>query len=118
MANKLIFFIICAAIVLTTLLYGAVHQPILAIFYIGAAGILLLWVFDSFKSGELRFSKSLLQIPLVAIIIFGLFQVVPLGSLGEISGVENIPRTISHEPFATKSTVLHIIALLIFFAAT
>ncbi|MDQ3799966.1 MAG: O-antigen ligase family protein [Acidobacteriota bacterium] len=117
MANRLIFFIICAAIVLTTLFYGAVHQPILALFYIGAASVLLLWVFDSFKSGELRFSKSPLQIPLAAIILFGLVQVIPLGSPGEISGVRDVSRTISYEPFATKTTVVHLIALLIFFAA-
>jgi O-antigen ligase len=119
MANKLIFFIICAAIVLTTLFYGAVHQPILALFYIGAASVLLLWVFDSFKSGELRFSKSPLQIPLAALILFGLVQVIPFGSLPAETtmGVSDIPRTISYEPFATKSTVVHLIALLIFFAA-
>lgn len=117
MANRLIFFIICAAIILTTLFYGAVHQPILALFYTSAALVLLFWVFDSFKTGELRFSKSPLQIPLAAIILFGLVQVIPFGSLAEVSGVENISRTISHEPFATKSTVLHLIALLIFFAA-
>ncbi|HEX8249092.1 MAG TPA: O-antigen ligase family protein [Pyrinomonadaceae bacterium] len=118
MANKLIFLIICAAIILTTLFYGAVHQPILALFYTGAALVLLLWAFDSFKSGELRFSPSLLQIPLVAIILFGLVQIIPFGSLTDATaGVESIPRTISQEPFATKSTVLHLIALLIFFAA-
>lgn len=117
MANKLIFFIICAAIVLTTLLYGAVHQPILVLFYTGATLILLLWTFDSFKGGELRFSKSRLQIPLVALILFGLLQVIPFGSLTETAGVADIPRRISREPFATESTVLHLVALLIFFAA-
>jgi len=117
MANKLIFFIICAAIILTTLLYGAVHQPILVLFYTGATLILLLWVFDSFKSGELRFSQSLVQIPLLALIIFGLFQTIPFGSLAESAGVADIPRTVSLEPFATKSTVIHLIALFIFFAA-
>ena len=117
MANKLIFFIICATIILTTLLYGAVHQPILVLFYISAALVVLLWVFDSFKSGELRFSRSLVQIPLVALIGFGLLQAIPFGSLAETAGVAGIPRTLSLEPFATKSTVIHLVALLIFFAA-
>jgi O-antigen ligase len=117
MANKLIFFIICAAIILTTLLYGAVHQPILVLFYVGATLILLLWAFDSFKSGELRFSQSLVQIPLVAIIVFGLLQAIPFGSLAETAGIADIPRTLSLEPFATKSTVVHLVALLIYFAA-
>jgi O-antigen ligase len=117
MASKIIFFIICAAICLTTLLYGTVHQPIIAVFYLSAALILLLWAFEGFAAGELRFNKSLLQIPLVAVILYGLFQVIPFGSLPETAGVAEIPRTISYEPFATKSAVVHFIALLIYFAA-
>jgi Lipid A core - O-antigen ligase and related enzymes len=118
MASKIIFFIICAAIVLTTLLYGTVHQPILAVFYVSAGVVLLLWAFEAFTAGELRFNKSLLQIPLIAVILYGIFQVIPFGWLAEDAArVSGIPRTISYEPFATKSAVVHFIALLIYFSA-
>lgn len=117
MAGKIIFFIICAAIVLTTLLYGAVHQPILAVFYVSAATVALLWAFESWASGELRFNTSLIQIPLVAVIIYGVFQVIPFGSVSDAAGLTGVPRTVSFEPFATKSAVVHFIALLIYFSA-
>lgn len=118
MFSRLIFFIICAAVVLTTLLYGAVHQPIIALFYMAAALIVLFWSLDAFKSGELRFSASQLQLAFVALIIYGIFQAIPFGSLGgEVGGVAAIPRTLSLEPFATKAVVVQLIALLIFFAA-
>lgn len=117
MAGKIIFFIICAAIVLTTLLYGAVHQPILAVFYVGAALVALLWTFESFVGGALRFNKSLIQIPLIAVILYGLIQVIPFGSLTETAGLAEVSRTISFEPFSTKSAVVHFVALLIYFSA-
>jgi O-antigen ligase len=117
MLNRLIFFIICAAIILTTLLYGGVHQPILALFYLVAALILLLWAIDGFVGGKIRLSRSLVQIPLLAAIVLGVIQIIPLGGLPETAGVDGISRTISYEPFATQTAVAHFIALLIFFAA-
>lgn len=116
-ANKLIFFLLCAAIVWTTLAYGAVHQPIIAFFYLTTAVIAVLWAIDGFMSGVFRFSKSLLQIPLLAAFVYGLIQVIPFGNLAQSAGVENIPRTISLDPFWTKVSALHFLALFIFFAA-
>ena len=116
-ANKLIFFLLCAAIVWTTLAYGAVHQPVIALFYLTAAGIGVLWAIDGFASGVFRFNKSLLQIPLLAAFIYGIIQVIPFGSLAETAGVADTARTISHDPFWTKVSALHFLALFIFFAA-
>lgn len=117
LTNKIAFFLLCAAIVWTTLAYGTVHQPTLALFYLTAAVILVLWAIDGFTSGVFRFNKSLLQIPLLAISVYGLIQVIPFGSLAETAGVAGIPRTISLDPFWTKVSALHFLALFIFFAA-
>ncbi|MFN3330471.1 MAG: O-antigen ligase family protein, partial [Pyrinomonadaceae bacterium] len=117
MPSKLIFFIICSALVLTTLLYGAVHQPILALFYLSASLIVILWAIEGFATGKLRYSKCLLQLPLVAVILYGIFQIIPFGYIAEIAGVGGIPKTISINPFATKLAVVHFIALLIYFAS-
>jgi O-antigen ligase len=116
-ASKIVFFLLCATIVFTTLAYGTVHQPTIAIFYIIAAIVTILWAFDAFTSGVLRFNKSLLQIPLAAAFLYSLIQVVPFGSLAETAGVVGIPRTISLDPFGTKVAALHFLALLLFFAA-
>lgn len=113
-ANKLSFFILCALIVLTTVAYGTVHQPTIAIFYIFIASALVLWAVDTFISGEMKFSRSLLQIPLLALFIYGIIQIIPFGTLGENAGLAGIPRTISLDPFSTKTTSFHILSLAIF----
>lgn len=116
-ASKIIFFLFCATIICTTLAYGTVHQPTIAIFYIVTVVVTLLWAVDAFVSGTLRFNKSLLQIPLAAAFLYALVQVIPFGSLAETAGVTDISRTISVEPFGTKTTALHFLALFLFFAA-
>ncbi|MGI8640152.1 MAG: O-antigen ligase family protein [Pyrinomonadaceae bacterium] len=116
-ASKTLFFLLCATIIFTTLAYGAVHQPVIAIFYVLAMLIMLLWAVDAFSSGFLRFNISLIQIPLLAAFLYAIFQIVPFGSLAETGGVSGIPRTISLAPFWTLVTAFHILALAIFLAA-
>jgi len=116
-ANKLAFFLISAVVVFTTLAYGTVHQPIIAVFYILVAVIMILWSVDGFLSGNLRYSKSLLQIPLLAAAIYGFIQINPFGDLAESAGISGIPRTISLDPFATQVSALHFLALTMFFSA-
>ncbi len=116
-AGKIIFFLLCSMIVWTTLIYGTVHQPIIALFYIVIALILLLWIVDAFISGFFRFNKNFLQIPLIAAIIYGIIQIIPFGSAAEIGGLSGISRTISVAPYLTRLTVVHFVALSLFFAA-
>ena len=115
-ANKTAFFLICAVIVLTTIAYGTVHQPIIAVFYAGCACLAILWAIDGFSSGNVRLSRSILQIPLPAAAIYALVQIVPFGKLTENGGVSDIPRTISLDPFATQLAAVHFLALFIFLA--
>lgn len=115
--SKILYFLLCATIVFTALAYGTVHQPTIAVFYIITVIVVLLWAFDAFTSGVLRFNKSLLQIPLLAALAYAVIQVIPFGSLAETAGISGIPRTISLDPFATKVAAFHFLALLIFLAA-
>lgn len=116
-ANKLAFFLICATVIFTTVAYGAVHQPVIAVFYLLTTAILILWTADGFLSGKTVYSRSLLQIPLFAAALYGFAQIIPLGDLAETAGVSGIPRTISLDPFATQISALHFLALGIFFSA-
>lgn len=116
-ASKIVFFLLCATIVWTTMIYGTVHQPIIALFYIFVVLVLIFWLIDAFISGIFRFNKSFLQIPLLATIIYGFIQIIPIGTLAETGGISGIPRTISVEPYLTKLTTIHFIALFVFFAA-
>ena len=116
-SSKILFFLLCATLILTTLAYGTVHQPVVAVFYITAVVVILLWAVDAFSSGVLKLNQNLIQIPLLALSAYALFQVIPFGTLAETAGVSGIPRTISLEPFWTQVTALHLFALAIFLAA-
>lgn len=116
-ASKTLFFLLFAALVFTTLAYGAVHQPVIAIFYLLAVFVACLWAFDAFSSGSLRFNKNLIQAPLLAASFYAVAQIVPFGSIAEVAGVSGIPRTVSLDPFATEIAALHFFAFSIFLAA-
>jgi O-antigen ligase len=116
--NSLAFFLISLTLIVATIVYGAVHWPAIALFYIAMALLVLILMTDSFLSGTLRVSCSLLQAPLVALGIYGLIQVIPFGTSTGSDGIPVIPRTISIYPFTTEASTLHIFALCIFFAAT
>lgn len=116
-ASKILFFLLCATIIFTTLAYGAVHQPTLAVFYLLAVAVVGLWATDALVGGVMRFHKSRVQIPLIAAFFYALVQIIPFGSLAAFGGVEGIPRTISLDPFGTQIAALHFLALLIYLAA-
>ncbi|HUF04585.1 MAG TPA: O-antigen ligase family protein [Aridibacter sp.] len=114
-AGKLAFLLLSATIVWTTLAYGTVHQPIIALFYIVMVLVALLWAADSLFSGSLRLDRSQLQIPIVLAAVYGFIQTIPFGSV-QSGGVESIPSTISVAPFWTRLAAAHFVALLIFFS--
>ena len=116
--NRLAFFLICAVVVFTTMAYGTVHQPTIAFFYFLATALVVIWAMDCWVSGELRFSRSVLQVPLFGLAIYGLIQVVPFGSYADPASISYLSKTISIEPFSTQVASLHIFALCFFFAVT
>lgn len=113
-ANKTVFYLICACIVLSTLAYGTVHQPTLAIFYAAIALMVILWAYDCFASRAIRYSEHLLQVPIYAAAVYGFIQIIPFGSQTEVAGLASVPRTLSAAPFATELTALHFLALAAF----
>jgi hypothetical protein len=117
-ANKLAFVLIVAIVFLTTIAYGTVHQPVLAVFYILVALAALLWAADGFLSGALRFSRNPIQLVLLATAVYAAIQAIPFGTLAETAGVSGIPRTISVNPFATQTTAIHYFALFLLLGVT
>lgn len=117
-ANKAGFYLINAVVVFTALAYGAVHQPVIALFYVAVAATVVLWAADGLMSGAVRFSREHLQVPLLAFAVYGFIQVIPFGAVPDTASVGGIPRTISLEPYATEVSALHILFLTIFFSMT
>ncbi|MBA2380012.1 MAG: O-antigen ligase family protein [Blastocatellia bacterium] len=116
LSGKIVFVLIFAIAVFSVIAYGGVHQPVVAFVYILIALLAILWAVDGLASGEFRYSTSLLQVPVLGAAIYGLIQIIPFGSIAEVAGVADIPRTISIDPFATRVSSLHLFGLFIFFA--
>ena len=82
-ANKIIFFLLCACLVVSTLAYGTVHQPTIALFYFVIAGMLVIWAVDGFASGSIKFSRSLIQLPIYLAAVYAFVQIIPFGTVAE-----------------------------------
>lgn len=116
-AGRIAFVVIAAAICLTTLVYGTVHPPVVALFWASAALLVILWAADAWSGGAIRINRSWTQIPLAAAAVYGIVQILPFGSI-DAAGVSGIPRTISLDSYATLLAVVQFLVLLVYFAAT
>lgn len=120
MWSRLVVFLLCAALVLSTLAFGTVHAWSLALLLVGAGLVVLFWTADAWRTGALRLSRNLLQLPLLGLIAVALLQLLPLG--GSVAPAEKIlrtepARTFSFDPYATSVVAVQLIALLVYFAA-
>jgi len=118
LASRFAFLIICLAIILSALAYGTVHYWALAIFFLGATTIAILWLIDSWRLGSFRISRNVLQLPLIAMLLLGLGQLLPLRRPQDV-GTHTIPliNTLSFDPYSTRFILVQVAALLIYFAA-
>lgn len=110
--HRMLLSVLSTALVLSALAYGTVNSWAIGIFQAGAALVLLLWAADALSSGVLRINRSLLQLPLIALAVVGMLQMLPLST--DAGGGA---KTFSFDPYQTRLATIRIIALLIYFAA-
>ena len=115
--NTISFVLVCGTVIFTILLYGAVHQPVIAVFYLAVTILVLLWAGHSYLAGNIPFCRSPLQIPLLLLGVYAFVQIIPFGMFVEPGSGLEMQRTISLDPFATKMTAIHILFLSFYFAA-
>lgn len=117
--GEFIFFALPAIGILAVIIFGAVDVWALGLLsaLVGAVGIL--WLTDSWRSGEFRFSTSPLQIPLGGLIVIGLVQLLPFRGAGDASGLLGIPlsNALSFAPTQTRFAVVQLVTYAVFFAA-
>ena len=106
LASRFAFLVICVAIVASALAYGTVHYWALGLFNLGGLTILVLWVLDAWRLGNLRISRNILQFPLLGALCLGLVQLLP------------VPNTLSLDPYSTRLVLVQLASLLIYFSAT
>jgi O-antigen ligase len=118
LASRFAFLIGCLAIILSALAYGTVHYWALALFFLGAVTILVLWLVDGWTLGSFRISRNVLQLPLLGMFLLGVFQLLPLRH-PEVAGTHSIPlvSSLSFDPYSTRFILVQLAAFTIYFAA-
>src|SRR5215216_3273852 len=115
--SRFAFLVICVAIVLSALAYGTVHYWALGLFNLGGLTILVLWVLDAWRLGNLRVSRNLLQLPLLGALVLGLIQLLPLRAVASDTAF-GLANSLSFDPYSTQLVLVQLATLLIYFAAT
>lgn len=118
--SKVIFILLPVIFILATIAYGSVDAWALGLLSVGAGLIMILWLLDSFFKKEFTFSTNLLQLPIIALILIGILQILPIASSPVSSDLLSIPaaNTLSIDPNTTRLAVITLIIYLIFFAAS
>jgi O-antigen ligase len=117
--SRFAFLVICVAIVLSALAYGTVHYWALGLFNLGGLTILVLWVLDAWRLGNLRISGNALQLPLLGALGLGLIQLLPLREITSAgAGAFGAANTLTFDPNSTRLVLVQLATLLIYFSAT
>lgn len=103
--------------VFATVLFGGVDNTTWIFISITWAAIIFLWLTEAWKANGLLFNPSVLQVPLLGLLLIGLIQLLPLG--GDTGATLSVPvsRALSLDPYATRFFVFHLVVYMIFFAA-
>ncbi|HLN97072.1 MAG TPA: O-antigen ligase family protein [Pyrinomonadaceae bacterium] len=118
LASRFAFLIVCLAIILSALAYGTVHYWALAVFFLGAITILILWLIDSWSLRTFRISRNVLQLPLIGMLLLGAFQLLPLRHPENVI-TTSVPlvSSLSFDPYSTRFILIQVAALTIYLAA-
>ncbi|MCB1024345.1 MAG: hypothetical protein KDB79_08140, partial [Acidobacteria bacterium] len=88
--GAIMFFMVCAIPVFATVLFGAVSNGTFAILSLVFGLMLIFWFADIWRTGEFKFSTSLLQLPILGLIVIGLLQLLPIGGDRAVSDLLSI----------------------------
>lgn len=111
---------ICAALIFSSVAYGAVDPWAFGILAIFSSLIVLFWAIDAWKNRELAVSTNLLLVPLIGIILVGLIQLLPLRSPDLAAEALSISASssLTLDPHATRTEIIKYFIFLIVFAAS
>ncbi len=117
--DKIVFALLCAMPVLSTVAFGAVDVWALGVNAFFAGLVVVCWTADAWLKKDFRFSANRLQIPLAGLILIGSVQLLPLRSLKLPANILSIPAaaSLSLAPYATRLAIVQLVVYLIFFAA-
>jgi O-antigen ligase len=118
--SSFIFVWICITLIFSTLAYGAVDAWAWGFLSFGAIITIILWLIEAIKHKSLKLNTNSLQIPIIALIIIGIIQLLPLRNFGISDDLLSIPAvsSLSLDPYSTRFAIIQLFIFIIFFAST
>ncbi|MGI8640496.1 MAG: O-antigen ligase family protein [Pyrinomonadaceae bacterium] len=109
-----VFFLLCGMPVFSAIAFGAVDTWAFGLLSLFSGFIVIFWLTDAFLKKELRLNLSLLQIPLLGLILIGLIQLLPLRRAAVSGELLSVPA-VSSLSLASYQTRLAVAQLIIYF---
>lgn len=118
-SSEIIFCLLALMLIFSVIAFGAVDVWALGASSLLAGAIAILWLADAFHGKEFRFNSTALQIPLAALILVGIIQLLPLRGESFTNDLLSISasRALSLAPYSTRLAIVQLIVYFVFFAA-
>ena len=115
----IVFALLCAMLVVSTVAFGAVDVWALGVNAFLAGLVIIFWTADAWLKKEFRFGTSSLQIPILGLILIGSVQLLPLRSLTLTAALLSEPAAdaLSFAPYTTRLAIIQLVIYFVFFAA-
>lgn len=116
---KTVVVLVCLVPLLSTIAYGAVDSWAIGLLAVIVSVIALIWIADSWTTGELRVGSSVLLLPVLGLIALACIQLLPIAPNNAAAELVSVPvaQTISMDPYATRLFLMRLAILFVFFAA-
>lgn len=117
--DRTLFFLLAFIPIVTALLYGGASTFAMVVIGPMLAILGIVWAVRSWRTGQIDVNFDPLLYPLIGLLAFSLFQLLPLGESGVPAEVLSVPASeaLTLDPYATKIFVLRLCGYLLFFAA-
>src|SRR3954447_5189850 len=102
--GKAIVFLLCLVPMLATVAFGGVDLWAGGILAVLTSLTAVFWTIDAWQFGELRWSTNWLQVPIIALLILGCIQLLPIGGERVPPDLLSVPasNSLSLDPYATR----------------
>lgn len=117
--GRAVLTVLCLITFISILLFGAVDTGTLIVLAVWFSVALGIWFWKALKRGRFEVSLDLIQLPLAALLIWGLIQLLPFGTADVTPGLITAPisQAISLDPYATRFFLMRLFLFIVFFAA-
>ena len=111
--------VLSVIIIVSVLLYGAVDTGTLSLLSVLSFALIIYWTWISWRSGQFAIELNIVQLPVIALGVVGLIQLLPLRTVNVPSGVLDIAAvaSLSLDPYSTRFFLMRLFLYIIFFAA-